>query len=100
MSKSARILVVALLLAAQSASAAAQQNETLSGDPASDMVIDVLLVRPLGVVGTVLGVALTVVALPFTLPSGSVESSARTLILAPADYTFKRPLGEFGDYGE
>jgi len=56
--------------------------------------------RPLGLFATVAGTALTVVALPFTVPSGSVESSARELILKPAEYTFKRPLGDFSDSGE
>ena len=39
-------------------------------------------------------------ALPFTIPSGSVEKSAHELIVRPAEYTFKRPLGDFNDSGE
>lgn len=81
-------------------SAPPQQDSTVSGDKATDMVVDVVVMRPLGLVATVVGTVLTVVALPFTIPSGSVESSARELILRPADYTFRRPLGDFDEPGE
>jgi hypothetical protein len=94
----ARVSLLALVLMPLPASA--QQEDTISGDKATDMVVDAVVVRPLGFVATVLGAALTVVALPFTIPSGSVESSARDLIVKPADYTFKRPLGDFRDNGE
>lgn len=96
-------LVVALLAAAlglMPVCAPAQQHDTVSGDKATDMVVDVVVMRPLGLAATVVGTVLTIVALPFTIPSGSVESSARELILRPADYTFNRPLGDFSDYGE
>lgn len=92
--------VLALALAAMPVSAAAQQNGSVSGDKATDMVVDVVVVRPLGLVTTVIGTVLTVVALPFTIPSGSVEASARELIVRPAEYTFKRPLGDFSDSDE
>jgi len=75
--------------------AAAQADGTVSGDKATDMVVDVVVMRPLGLVATVVGTVLTVVALPFTIPSGSVEASARELIVKPAEYTFQRPLGDF-----
>ncbi len=78
----------------------AQQDSTVSGDKTTDMVLDVVVMRPLGLVATVVGTVLTVVALPFTIPSGSVESSARELILRPADYTFRRPLGDFEERDE
>lgn len=77
--------------------AAAQQDDSVSGDRGTDMLVDVVVMRPLGLVATVVGTVLTVVALPFTIPSGSVESSARELIVKPAEYTFKRPLGDFSD---
>jgi hypothetical protein len=84
--------LLAILLAAIPLAAAA---DTISGDRTADMMVDVVVVRPLGLLTTLAGVALTVVALPFTLPSGSVASSVQTLIVEPARYTFKRPLGEF-----
>ena len=91
------ILAVFLTLIPQFA--AAQQDGTISGDKSTDMVVDAVVIRPLGLATTLIGVVLTVVALPFTIPSGSVESSARELIVKPAEYTFKRPLGDFSDSG-
>lgn len=85
-------LVLTLLL---SPGAHAQQDSSISGDKATDMVVDVVVMRPLGLVATVAGTALTIVALPFTLPSSSVGASAHELIVKPAEYTFKRPLGDF-----
>lgn len=77
--------------------AAAQNNDTVSGEKGTDMLVDAVLLRPLGLATTLAGVVLTVVALPFTIPSGSVQASARELISKPAVYTFKRPLGDFGN---
>ncbi len=92
--------LLAVSLGLMPIAAPAQQDKTVSGDKATDMVVDVVVMRPLGLVATVMGTVLTVVALPFTIPSGSVESSARELILRPADYTFRRPLGDFGERDE
>ncbi|HRP76743.1 MAG TPA: hypothetical protein PK725_12780 [Rhodocyclaceae bacterium] len=87
-------LVAALVLLPGSA-AIAQQSRPVTGDRGSDMAVDLVLVRPLGIVATVVGAAGFVLALPFTLPSGSAGDTAREWIGAPLDYTFKRPLGEF-----
>jgi hypothetical protein len=93
-------VVLALALVVMPGSAAAWADEPVTGDRAADMVLDAAVMRPLGLVATLLGTALTVVALPFTIPSGSVEASARELIVKPAEYTFKRPLGDFSDSSE
>lgn len=87
--------VLAGLLFVMPVCAAAQTDGTTSGDKATDMVVDVVVMRPLGLAATIVGTVLTVVALPFTIPSGSVEASARELIVKPAEYTFQRPLGDF-----
>jgi len=100
MGKRLNSALLALALVVTPLSAAAQPDESVTGDRAADMVLDAVVMRPLGLVATVLGAALTVVALPFTIPSGSVEASAHELIVRPAEYTFKRPLGDFSDSGE
>jgi hypothetical protein len=87
--------VLAGVLFVMPASSVAQSDGTVSGDKATDMVVDVVVMRPLGLAATIVGTVLTVVALPFTIPSGSVEASARELIVKPAEYTFQRPLGDF-----
>ena len=65
------------------------------GSDELNIPVDVLIIRPATLVGTVLGTALFVVALPFSIPSGSVKMTAEKLIVEPFKYTFTRPLGEF-----
>lgn len=69
--------MLALALVVTPLFAAAQQEGTVSGDKAADMMVDVVVVRPLGLVAAMVGTVLTVVAVPFTIPSGSVKTSAR-----------------------
>lgn len=58
-----------------------------------EMFTDMLIVRPAGIIATALGTATFVVALPFTLASGSVADAGETLVVNPAMYTFVRCLG-------
>ena len=95
MGKGLIALLLAVAIGVTPVCAAAQQGDSVSGDRATDMVVDAVVMRPLGLAATVVGTVLTVVTLPFTIPSGSVESSAHELIVRPAEYTFKRPLGDF-----
>ena len=64
-------------------------------DPHMRMVGDILLVRPLGIVGTVVGSALFVLSLPFSAAGGNIEEVYQTMVVEPAKHTFKRPLGQF-----
>jgi len=86
-----------IVLISLSSVSAAQSDGTVSGEKGTDMLVDAVVMRPLGLATLLAGTVLTVVALPFTIPSGSVESSAREWIVKPAEYTFKRPLGDFSD---
>ena len=89
-----RSLAVAALTAAM-VGQAVPANEQLPRDRAGgDMVLDAVFVRPMGLVAIVAGSVAFVVALPFTLLSGSVGTSADELVKKPIDYTFKRPLGQ------
>ncbi len=65
------------------------------GADAPRMSADVIIARPVGLVSTVVGTALFIVALPFTIPSGSVAPVARALVAAPFKFTFTRPVGDF-----
>ena len=59
----------------------------------ASVLCDLLILRPLGVAGLALGTAAAIVATPFALPSGSEGVVGETLIVAPYDFTFRRPLG-------
>ena len=63
----------------------------------SDIFVDLVVTRPLGLLGIAVGSAAFVVALPFTIPSGSVGRTAEELVKKPVRYTFKRPLGELSE---
>jgi len=82
------------------APAMAQQRDTVTGDKATDMAVDLVIVRPLGIVGAAVGTVGFVLALPFTLPSGSAGETAEEWIGKPLEYTFDRPLGNFNQCGE
>jgi hypothetical protein len=70
-------------------------NEQLPKDRAGgDMFADAVFARPLGLIAIVVGSVGFVVALPFTLISGSVDSAANEMVKKPIAYTFKRPLGQ------
>lgn len=61
---------------------------------AASITIDVALIRPMGILSIVAGTAVFVVALPFSIPTGSVGITAKKLIAEPFKFTFVRPIGE------
>lgn len=72
-----------------------EYQDALEGKPsAGAMAFDLLLVRPVGLVATVLGAGLFVVQIPLSLIQGTPPSDpAQKLVVEPAEFTFKRPLG-------
>ena len=61
---------------------------------------DVVVVRPVSLVATVLGSVFFVVALPFAAASKSIKETANTLVVEPAQFTFTRPVGDFSSYDD
>jgi hypothetical protein len=58
------------------------------------MLVDGVVVRPLGLGAMVLGAATWVVTLPFSALGGNVDEATQKLLVEPARFTFVRPLGE------
>lgn len=58
------------------------------------IVLDLVVLRPLGLVGTVVGTALFLVALPLSIPTGSINGTFTHLVKRPFVFTFVRELGE------
>jgi hypothetical protein len=86
--------VLALMLS--TGSALALDQEQSKRDPNSaEMFADAIIARPLGLVALAAGTIAFVVSLPFTIPSHSADQAAKTLVGAPTQHTFKRPLGRF-----
>ena len=59
----------------------------------SQIAIDIVLLRPLGLTATVLGSGIFIIGLPFTIPTSTVGLSAQKLIVEPFRFTFARPIG-------
>jgi len=93
-------LMVALLFV--SVSHAADRGHYSRNNPdiltmGEKMVLDAVVLRPIGLVTTVAGMAVYTVSLPFSLLGGNEPAAREHLVKDPARYTFKRPLGEL-DY--
>jgi hypothetical protein len=99
--KMKRVITAVALASMMSVSMAASATDVMehgSGSVSSRpsvwaMGIDAGLVRPVGVVATVIGAGIFVVTLPFSLLGGNMEESGKTLVIAPAKMTFLRCLG-------
>ena len=89
------LLVTVLFLWATSLGHAAEDSYSArSEDVSAEAIIaDGLLLRP-GGVAILVGTAVFVVTLPFSIPTKSVDKAAQKLVVDPAKYTFVRPLGQ------
>lgn len=96
----AALMVLVFLLTAAPSKGAGMADREREQPTGAEVVIDLVITRPLGLVATAAGTAIFIVALPFTIPSKSVKLSARKLIADPFNYTFRRPLGEIDDYND
>jgi hypothetical protein len=66
-----------------------------SGPTASEMVADLLLVRPLSFAAPFIGAGLAVIATPFALATGTTTQLYDKLVNEPWDFGVCRPLGVF-----
>jgi hypothetical protein len=66
-----------------------------------DVVVEILMARPLGLVGTIVGIGVFTAISPLTAlaqiapPHDAFEKTADALVFAPAWFTFQRPLGYY-----
>ncbi len=86
-------MIIGLTL--QAAVAAQEYQQQTTERTAGAMAIDAIAVRPLGLIATALGTGIFLVSLPFSALGGNVDQAARSLVVAPARFTFVRPLGEY-----
>ncbi len=86
------VVFVTSVFASSSFAQAGMQKEEISTE---NMVADAVLVRPLGLCAVVLGVGLFIISLPFSALGKNVKEAGQKLVVAPAKFTFTRPLGEF-----
>lgn len=87
------ILIAALVLIPFGSAAMAggpSDNEKTSGK----MALDLLLVRPAGILATLCGSAIFIVGVPFSALGGNTRDTYEKLVVEPVKFTFKRPLGD------
>lgn len=68
--------------------------ETSSGPGIAEISLDVLLLRPIGALSTVVGMGFFVVSAPLVAPSWAFSDTWDVFVATPVDDTFSRPLGE------
>lgn len=89
------IAAAAFALTAMTAQAADYRDGIDDTPSAAAMGIDLILVRPLGLVATVVGTGLFIVQLPLSIVMGVPPADpAKKLVVEPAAFTFSRPLGK------
>ncbi len=90
--------LLALSLSISSHNDIAESAERYTEDQnrsAEFMAVDLIAARPIGFVAMVSGALVFLVSWPFSALGGNSEEAWDTLVVAPAEYTFQRPLGDF-----
>jgi len=88
------LLIAAMILIPFGTSALAESKDVNNDISGSAMVADLLVIRPLGIVATVVGSAVFIVSLPFSALGGNTKAACRKLVGDPAKFTFTRELGD------
>jgi len=60
-----------------------------------DVIVDLFLARPLGLIGTAIGGITHGVGLLFSVPGENFSETAEVMVEEPLNYTLNRPLGRF-----
>lgn len=92
--RSTVLAAAAALAFSASAGANDREDDSRFAPSAESMALDLFLVRPLSLAGTLIGTAVFIVATPFNLITMNFSDPARRLVLEPAKYTFTRELGD------
>ena len=89
-------IMVALLSLSSTAPVFAQDTgKDWNGRSGEKMAFDLVILRPVGFVGTVAGTVVFVISLPFSLLGKNHQEAFENMVKEPARYTFTRPLGDF-----
>lgn len=89
------ILLLASSLIHASAYAGTMTRYSTKGDiPLDATLFDLLILRPMGLVSCAVGLAASIVALPFAGTTGAGAEVGDKLITEPFEYTFRRPIGQ------
>lgn len=74
----------------------AEESNPVEDTSTESKIFDSLLLRPVGIAATAIGMGIFVVSLPFTAAiQGDIRKTFDVLVVEPAIFAFKRPLGKF-----
>lgn len=88
------LTIVALILSFSSFAFAKGPEAKRATSSTGAVVADVLVLRPLGIAGAILGAAALVATFPVTVALNDTPEAEDILVAKPLHYTFERPLGE------
>ena len=89
------LMILTLIVIPFGSSALAQEYFETKEPDGGEMLYDFVVVRPIGIVATVVGSVFYVLSLPFSALAGNVDDAGGKLVKDPYRFTFQRPLGEF-----
>jgi diacylglycerol kinase len=87
--KKALIIIATVLFAFTATLSFAADNQDQA------MIGDILILRPLGLLATAVGAIVQGIGLPVSLLGGNAKEAGDALVVAPAKFTFVRPVGDF-----
>ena len=90
----ATLLLGVAVLTGSVAPAHAEAERTQTAEQFGRKVFDALVLRPLGLVQTVVSASIFLVAYPISLVTGGSDDVIEACIEQPVAQTFRKPLGE------
>ena len=90
----ATLLVACFVLAASAAPAHAEAERPLAAEQFGRKLFDALILRPLGLVQTLVSASFFLVAYPVALVTGGSDDVIEICIEQPVAQTFRKPLGD------
>lgn len=99
MNRHIRTVVTLVLIAAMIAIPCSALASNLPSDEdqvkVAEMATDLVIVRPVGIATVILGFGCFLISTPFSALGGNTGEAWDTMVVKPARFTFKRPLGDF-----
>ncbi|MDX9786987.1 MAG: hypothetical protein RBT11_09435 [Desulfobacterales bacterium] len=89
------IIAAAMILVPLTSSSIAATEYEKDDMAAEKMAADLVAIRPVAIVGTIVGFTVYLVSLPFSIPGGNSQEVWETTVVTPAKFAFVRPLGDF-----
>jgi hypothetical protein len=89
------LLIAAFLIIPLGGSVQAEPTKYPPEPSSAIMVADFFVARPIGLASLILGTAAFIVSSPFSALGDNIDQAYNLMIVDPAVYTFKRPLGGF-----